>query len=128
MVPCGDAHAPSVFSGFGVTTVISVPISGAFDPSESTAVMAPGDTVYASTGSLYVATTRWVESDTFDDDAWQDAWRQRRTSIHRFDISGAEANYEASGEVLGVIHNQFSLSEHDGHLRVVTTVGWPIGR
>ena len=128
MVPCGDVHAPSVFSGFGVTTVISVPISGAFDPSSSTAVMAPGDTVYASTGSLYAATTRWVEADTFDDDnAWEEAWRRRRTSIHRFDISGAEAVYEASGEVLGVIHNQFSLSEHDGHLRIVTTVGGPWG-
>ena len=127
MVPCGDVHAPSVFSGFGVTTVISVPISGGFDPSASTAVMAPGDTVYASTGSLYVATTRWIESDTFDDDGWEDAWRQRRTSIHRFDISGARAAYEASGEVLGVIHNQFSLSEHAGHLRVVTTVGGPWG-
>ena len=128
MVPCGDVHAPSVFSGFGVTTVISVPIGGDFDPSSSTAVMAPGDTVYASTGSLYVATTRWVESDTFeDDDAFEDAWRGRRTSIHRFDISGAEASYEASGEVLGVIHNQFSLSEHNGHLRVVTTVGGPWG-
>ena len=128
MVPCGDVHAPSVFSGFGVTTVISVPISGDFDPSESTAVMAPGDTVYASTESLYVATTRWVESDTFDDDdAWQEAWRRRRTGIHRFDISGADANYEASGEVLGVIHNQFSLSEHNGYLRIVTTVGGPWG-
>ena len=127
MVPCGDVHAPSVFSGFGVTTVISVPIGGDFDPSSSTAVMAPGDTVYASTGSLYVATTRWVESDTFDDDAWTEAWRQRRTSIHRFDISSAEAAYESSGEVLGVIHNQFSLSEHNGHLRVVTTVGGPWG-
>ena len=128
MVPCGDVHAPSVFSGFGVTTVISVPISGAFDPSSSTAVMAPGDTVYASTGSLYVATTRWVEADEFDDDdAWQEAWHERRTSIHRFDISGTEAVYEASGEVLGVIHNQFSLSEHNGYLRVVTTVGGPWG-
>ena len=128
MVPCGDVHAPSVFSGFGVTTVISVPIGGDFDPSSSTAVMAPGDTVYASTGSLYVATTRWVESDTFDDDdAWEEAWRQRRTSIHRFDITGTEAAYESSGEVLGVIHNQFSLSEHNGHLRVVTTVGGPWG-
>ena len=128
LVPCGDVHAPSVFSGFGVTTVISVPISGAFDPSESTAVTAPGDTVYASTGSLYVATTRWVESETFsDDDEWEDAWRQRRTSIHRFDIAGAQAAYQASGEVLGVIHNQFSLSEHAGHLRVVTTVGGPWG-
>ena len=128
MVPCGDVHAPSLFSGFGVTTVMSVPIDGDFDPSESTAVMAPGDTVYASVGSLYVATTRWVDSDTFsDDDEWQDAWRQRRTSVHRFDITAAEANYEASGEVLGVIHNQFSLSEHNGYLRIVTTVGGPWG-
>ena len=128
MAPCGDVHAPSVFSGFGVTTVISVPIGDAFDPSSSTAVMAPGDTVYASTGSLYAATTRWVEADTFDDDgAWEEAWRQRRTSIHRFDITGAEAVYEASGEVLGVIHNQFSLSEHNGYLRIVTTVGGPWG-
>ena len=125
---CGNVHAPSVFSGFGVTTVVSVPIDGDFDPSESTAVMAPGDTVYASTESLYVATTRWVESDTFEeDDEWQDAWRDRRTSVHRFDITGAEAGYEASGEVLGVIHNQFSLSEHVGHLRLVTTVGGPWG-
>ena len=125
---CGNVHAPSVFSGFGVTTVVSVPIDGDFDPSESTAVMAPGDTVYASTESLYVATTRWVESDASeDDDEWQDAWRDRRTSVHRFDITGAEADYEASGEVLGVIHNQFSLSEHAGHLRLVTTVGGPWG-
>ena len=90
--------------------------------------MAPGDTVYASLDSLYVATTRWVESEAFDDEAaWEDAWRQRRTSLHRFDISGDEADYESSGAVLGVIHNQFSLSEHNGHLRVVTTIGDPWG-
>ena len=125
---CNDVHGPSVFSGFGMTVVVSVPIDGDFDPSETTAVMAPGDTVYASLDSLYVATTRWVESEAFDDEAaWEDAWRQRRTSIHRFDIGSAQADYEASGEVEGVIHNQFSLSEHAGHLRVVTTVGDPWG-
>ena len=133
MVPCDDVHAPSVFSGFGVTTVISVPISGDFDPSQSTAVMAPGDTVYASTGSLYVATTRWLDPDEFggeddwDGDGWREAWSQRRTSVHRFDISGDAAAYASSGEVLGVIRNQFSLSEHDGYLRIVTTVGDPWG-
>ena len=133
MVPCDDVHAPSVFSGFGVTTVISVPIGGDFDPSSSTAVMAPGDTVYASTGSLYVATTRWIDSDDFggeddwNEDLWRDAWQERRTSVHRFDISGAAASYESSGEVLGVIRNQFSLSEHAGYLRIVTTVGDPWG-
>ena len=133
MVPCDGVHAPSVFSGFGVTTVISVPIGGDFDPSQSTAVMAPGDTVYASTGSLYVATTRWIDSDEFGDeddwneDLWRDAWQERRTSLHRFDISGDAASYESSGEVEGVIRNQFSLSEHDGYLRIVTTVGDPWG-
>ena len=128
LTSCDDVHAPSVFSGFGMTTVVSVPIDGDFDPSESSAVMAPGDTVYASLDSLYVATTRWVESEAFDDEAaWEDAWRQRRTSLHRFDISGDEADYESSGAVLGVIHNQFSLSEHNGHLRVVTTIGDPWG-
>ena len=133
IVPCDDVHAPSVFSGFGVTTVMSVPIGVDFDPSESTAVMAPGDTVYASTGSLYVATTRWIDSDEFgsdddwDDDGWREAWQERRTSVHRFDISAAAAAYESSGEVLGVIHNQFSLSEHDGYLRIVSTVGDPWG-
>lgn len=46
--------------------------------------------------------------------------------MHRFDITAdVEAVYEASGSVLGVIRNQFSLSEHAGHLRVVTTVGDP---
>ena len=134
MVPCDDVHAPSVFSGFGVTTVISVPIGGDFDPSSSTAVMAPGDTVYASTGSLYVATTRWIDPEEFggdedewDEDGWREAWSQRRTSVHRFDISGDAAAYQSSGEVLGVIRNQFSLSEHDGYLRIVTTVGDPWG-
>ncbi|MYH42970.1 MAG: hypothetical protein F4131_04625 [Acidimicrobiaceae bacterium] len=133
MVPCDDVHAPSVFSGFGVTTVISVPISGDFDPAQSTAVMAPGDTVYASTGSLYVATTRWLDPDEFgseddwDADGWREAWSRRRTSVHRFDVNGDAAAYASSGEVLGVIRNQFALSEHDGHLRIVTTVGDPWG-
>ena len=130
LTECDGVHAPSVFSGFGVTTVMSVPISGNLDPSSSTAVTAPGDTVYASVGSLYVATTRWLDPEQFADneDGWRRAWQERRTALHRFDISGdGSATYEASGEVAGEIHNQFSLSEHEGYLRVVTTLGDPWG-
>ncbi|MEV0824586.1 beta-propeller domain-containing protein [Nonomuraea rubra] len=45
------------------------------------------------------------------------------TEVHRFDITrpGAPA-YVASGKVPGRLLNQYSLSEHDGHLRVATTV------
>ncbi|MXV88059.1 MAG: hypothetical protein F4117_12405 [Acidimicrobiales bacterium] len=81
---CADVHAPTVFSGFGLTTVVSVAIDGDLDPSSTTAVTAPGDTVYASTGSLYVATTRWLDAEQYDDEAdWERAWRERRTSVHR---------------------------------------------
>lgn len=129
LTDCADVHAPSVFSGFGLTTVMSVAIDGDLVPSSSTAVTAPGDTVYASTGSLYVATTRWIDAEEYDDAAWERAWRERRTSVHRFslDDSGSAA-YEASGDVLGIVHNQFSLSEHDSRLRLVTTVGDPWSR
>ncbi len=124
LTPCDAVHVPSEFSGFGVTTVISVPVSAGLDTLLSTAVTAPGDTVYASTGSLYLATTRWLDAEEFADEvAWRRAVSDRHTSIHRFDLSGPRANYEATGQVEGEIHNQFSLSEHDGHLRVVTTVG-----
>ena len=202
LTACGNTHAPSVFSGFGVTVVMSVPMASGFNPANSTAVMAPGDTVYASVESLYLATTTWdipkateaeagaeaeseaeaateteaateaeaatgaeAEAEEDSDDNGKktddrltqvndidigtsvdeidiepniriaiepdqriaimpDQRRDRRTSIHRFSITDtANAVYEASGDVPGSIHNQFSLSEHEGHLRVVTTTG-----
>ena len=122
--PCEQVHAPTVFSGFGVTTVLSVPVAGGIDPAAATAVLAPGDTVYASPESLYVSTTAWVDpsADAGSDIDWDRLRSEWRTNIHRFDISDpAQAVYTASGDVPGEIHNQFSLSEHAGHLRVVTT-------
>ncbi|NUW40769.1 beta-propeller domain-containing protein [Nonomuraea rhodomycinica] len=45
------------------------------------------------------------------------------TEVHRFDIGGPGAPvYAASGKVPGRLLNQYSLSEHEGHLRVATTV------
>jgi len=44
------------------------------------------------------------------------------TEVHRFDITAAGApRYVASGKVSGRLLNQYSLSEHEGHLRVATT-------
>ena len=53
--------------------------------------------------------------------------RTERTIIHRISISDGEITYEAQGDVPGFVDNQFSLSEHDGYLRVSTTTqGWMI--
>ncbi|MDP9862981.1 MULTISPECIES: beta-propeller domain-containing protein [Streptosporangium] len=44
------------------------------------------------------------------------------TEVHRFDISAPGApRYVASGKVPGRLLNQYSLSEHEGYLRVATT-------
>ena len=129
LTPCDNVHGPTEFSGFGVTTVLSIAVNGEIDPASATSVLAPGDIVYASPQSVYVSTTTWVDSGVFEDEQdWEAAWNQRRVNIHRFDITSPdEAVYTASGDVPGEIHNQFSLSEYDGYLRVVTTSGDPWG-
>ena len=69
--------------------------------------MADNPTVYASQDSLYLA----APTDF-----------RRGTTIHRFDIADPlEPSYFGSGTVTGRLLSQWSLSEHDGYLRVATT-------
>ncbi len=120
---CDSVHAPSEFSGFGMTTVYSTPVDGAFSD-DTTSVMAPGGIVYASTTGLYTATQRWLDPIVYDSASEVSSqMRDAVTNLHRFDLTSGTAKYTASGSVPGEVRNQFSLSEHAGHLRVVTTTG-----
>ena len=122
---CGNVYVPSEFAGFGVTTVMSLPVGGPLASDSAVSVTAPGDIVYATPRSLYVATSAWIAPEILEDDAArQQIAEDWQAAIHRFDLTDPDrAAYAASGLVPGRIHNQFSLSEHDGHLRVVTTTG-----
>ena len=74
--------------------------------------MATDPTVYASRDSLYLAAP----------DNW---WRD--TAIHRFDISDPlDPTYFGGATVTGQLLSQWSLSEHDGYLRVATTNRGPL--
>ena len=84
------------------------------------AIMAGAQTVYGSPTGLYVASQRYV--------AALEAGRalpraHAAPQIHRFDVSKAERDdaTPSSGEVPGFVLNQYSLSEHDGALRVAST-------
>ncbi len=119
LTPCEDIRRPKEFSGVEMVSVITVDPEDP-TPREAETVVGAGETVYASQTGLYVTTNRWEELA---------AGRRTpsrptlTTQIHRFDITDPEqARYEASGEVDGHLLNQWSLSEHDGHLRVVTTL------
>ena len=54
---------------------------------------------------------------------------QEMTNLHVFDISNpGQTDYIASGRINSTIQDQFSLSEHDGNIRVCSTTGqWEDG-
>jgi len=130
VVGCEGTHRPQTFSGFGVLSVLTVDLSeglaAGLDPANGTAVLAGGQTVYASPSHLYVATNEYVEWESLSEDELRTVDRDYGTAIHRFDISDPDrAVYEVSGRVDGSLLNQFSMDEHGDVLRVATTEGSP---
>lgn len=128
LLDCASADHPGEFSGFGMLTVLTLDLSEGttgFAPEESVGVLSEGETVYASAGSLYVATQRWMDwgvLEALDDEERAELTDGQSTQIHRFDISGSGgAVYRATGEVPGWLLNQFSMDEHGGYLRVAST-------
>jgi Beta propeller domain len=112
---CRRVFRPALHSGIDVLTVLTVDMRKGLPAVDSDAIMAGGQTVYASTKALYVATPTWTEDDPLV---------AERTLLHKFAATDADAtNYRASGQVDGTLLNQFSLSEQDGVLRAATTVG-----
>ena len=47
---------------------------------------------------------------------------RRKTVIQKINIDNGKITYDTKGEVPGHLHNQFSLDEYEGNLRVATTV------
>jgi hypothetical protein len=84
------------------------------------------EALYMSPQSLYIATTRWtwVGGDAIVPVFAPDI----RTDIHKFALEGGTVAYRASGDVPGHLgwdrdRKGYRLSEHAGHLRVLTYTG-----
>jgi uncharacterized secreted protein with C-terminal beta-propeller domain len=108
IVACDDVRRTPRFTGVDMLTVLTVDLARGLPAVDADAVMTSADTVYASPTSLYVAING--------------GWLRNDTSIHRFDVAGADrTDYRASGQVPGDLLNQFSMSEYKGVLRVATT-------
>jgi len=127
LVDCARTHSPAEFAGFETLSVLTFAGESGVDAGDAAAVIAGGETVYASTENIYIATNVWVPSGWFGNDS-QDFNESYSTSLHKFSISGSDpAEYEASGSVRGHLLSQFSMDEYDGYLRVATTDGPPWG-
>lgn len=128
LLDCENVLTPLEFSGLDTLSVLTVDLDDGIGSWAGAGVVASGQTVYATADHLYVATHPWTEWWVLTEDEAREEAKEARTFIHYFDTTdpGAPA-YVATGSVAGFLLNQFSMDEHDGHLRVASTTapeGW----
>ncbi|WP_158564226.1 beta-propeller domain-containing protein [Jiangella anatolica] len=125
LVGCEQLSRPDEFAGFATLSVLTFDPEAGLSTDGTVGVLTDGDTVYASQDRLYVATTRWGDPYATPDatSRLMPAPETITTGIHAFDITGTvPARYLASGEVEGRIIGRYAMSEHEGVLRVATTL------
>lgn len=96
-----------------------------FDTTDQAAGVSHRTTLDKQSQSLYVTSEAiYVLSTRYDSDYTDAIFEPPHTHIDQFDISndGLSLSFVASGDVPGYLLNRFSLDEHEGTLRVVTTI------
>ncbi|MGX7828773.1 beta-propeller domain-containing protein [Actinokineospora sp. 24-640] len=132
LVDCAALSRPADYTGTALLSVLSVDLRADLTTQDTIAIAADGDTIYGNGTSLYVADDRTPRSNvifsTADTSRPSTPPGPAKTAIHQFDVAQpGKPAYLASGEVDGWLLNQYSLSEHDGRLRVATTTGSAMG-
>jgi hypothetical protein len=125
LVDCARVSHPATYSGASLLTVLTVDLGDRLGTGDPVGIVADGDLVYGTASSLYVAAPERPAG--VQGPIWGPAPLPRgglqRTEVHRFDLTGpGRPRYVASGSVAGWVLNQYALSEHDGRLRVATTL------
>ena len=116
MYTCSDLYRPGEIAQLSVLSLLHLDLDDDSAQVTNTGLLADGWTVYASSDNLYVAQSSWW---------WWWGWGDLdlETHVHKFELGGGEQRprYVGSGAVPGWTLNQFSMSEHDGALRIATT-------
>ncbi len=119
LADCGSFYKPTIQLGLNTVSVIAIDLANpAGNPNVATTLGQVG-TIYASKDALYAA--HYVFDYWYYNDE-EDKSPAEYTMIHKFEYADAAPKYAASGKIDGRILNQFSMDEHDGHLRVATTI------
>jgi hypothetical protein len=111
---CGDFARSSAPVRPGRLTVATFDVPSSSIVSRTSLLAEPG-VVYASAKTLYVATQHWWW--------WPEPGQRDATYVHAFDLQDPDrAAYVGSGVVDGFVRDQYGLDEHEGALRLATTV------
>ena len=124
LVDCDSVWIPDTFAGVQMTSIVSVPM-GARVETSAVSLLAPGETVYASSTSMYVTAQAWFDQQTIGENS--DEWpkpSEWKTAVHRFSIGDAQPGDGAgNGAELVLVgrgrqppggrdHHRFALEQH----------------
>ncbi len=119
---CTGFYKPTVDGGLTTISLIALDLAtpDAALAASTTLGQASG-VVYASANAVYVASYPlgyWYWSDA----AGAEKDQSEYSFVHKFALKGTAVAYAGSGKIPGQVLNQFSLDEHQGNLRVATTI------
>ncbi|MBT6923171.1 MAG: hypothetical protein HOA35_01370 [Euryarchaeota archaeon] len=116
---CADFVAPADSLNRGFNSIFTFDLNDENFAFQADHIVGNYPMVYASEDLLVLTENAWDWWWFWGNDNMNDA-----TNIHTFDISNpGDTVYTGSGRVNGTILNQFSISEHEGVLRVAATSG-----
>ena len=117
-IPATDIYYSNVSDYYYMyTTIIAINTQNdGEEPAYETILLGASSTLYVSLNNIYLTFPVWGT-----DILGREVWDSPRTSIHRIHIAGDEIEYMASGDVPGMVLNQFSMDEYDEYFRVATT-------
>jgi uncharacterized secreted protein with C-terminal beta-propeller domain len=112
-IPATDIYYSDVVDYYYMyTTIIAINIQeDNQEPTYETILLGASSNLYVSMNNIYLTFPVWG----------RDVGDTGKTSVHRIHIEGGVMNYTASGEVPGMVLNQFSMDEYAGYFRVATT-------
>ena len=118
---CQNFATASDSTGQGITSIMTLDLLEENFSFNADHILSNWATVYASGDVMIMAedsqSSWWFWGE-------EESNYQEMTNLHVFDISNpGQTDYIASGRINGTIQDQFSLSEHDGNIRVCSTTG-----
>jgi len=112
-IPATDIYYSDVSDYYyNYTTIIAINTQNDDqEPTYETILLGASSNLYVSLNNIYLTFPVWGG----------DVGDFEKSSIHRIHIEGDEIEFVASGEVPGMVLNQFSMDEYDDYFRVATT-------
>lgn len=118
VIPYDDIYIPEHVKSPGYLVITATDIRKPKTPVSSKAVLAEGDCFYVSPENIYIGTTK------YDGKASQ----YNYTELMKLSYKNGKVAFRAHANIDGSLNNQFSLDEHQGYLRMVTTLSYNQGK